>query len=114
VPTSIISDRDPIFTSKFWSELFVLAGVKLNLMIAFHPQSDSQSEAVNKVITMYLRCLTKDWPRQWLQRLPWVEYCYNTSFHSSLLSTPFKVVYGREPPSLRAYTPGEARLPAIR
>jgi hypothetical protein len=114
VPTSIISDRDPIFTSKFWSELFVLAGVKLNLMIAFYPQSDSQFEAVNKVITMYLRCLTNDWPRHWLQRLPWVEYCYNTSFHSSLLSTPFKVVYGRKPPSLRAYTPGEARLPTIR
>jgi hypothetical protein len=42
-----------------------------------------------------------------------VEYCYNTSFHSSLRSTPFKVVYGREPPSLRAYTLGEARLSAV-
>jgi hypothetical protein len=62
---------------------------------------------------MYLRCLAGDWPRQWLQWLPWAEYCYNTSFHSSLRSTPFKVVYGREPPSLRAYTPSEAHLSAI-
>jgi hypothetical protein len=104
VPSSIVSDRDPIFTSKFWSELFRIGEGKLNLTIAFHPQFDRQSEAVNKVITMYLRCLLGDRPCQWLQWLPWAEYCYNISFHSSLRSTPFKVVYGREPPSLRAYT----------
>jgi hypothetical protein len=93
--------------------LFALAGVKLNLTIAFHPQSDGQSEAVNKVITMYLRCLAGDRTQQWLQWLPWAEYCYNTNFHSSLRLTPFSVVYGREPPSLRAYTQGEARLPVV-
>jgi hypothetical protein len=63
---SIVSDRNPIFTSKFWTELFTLSGVKLQLSSAFHPQSDGQSEAVNKVITMYLRCLAGDRPRQWL------------------------------------------------
>jgi hypothetical protein len=46
-----------------------MAGVKLQLSTAFHPQSDGQSEAVNKVITMYLRCLAGDRPRQWLQWL---------------------------------------------
>lgn len=50
IPTSIISDRDPVFT-------------KLHMSSAFHPQSDGQSEAVNKVITMYLRCLVGDRPR---------------------------------------------------
>jgi hypothetical protein len=59
---------------------------------------------------MYLHCLAGYRPRQWLQWLAWAEYCYNTSFRSSLRTTPFQVVYGREPPSLRAYTPGEARL----
>jgi transposase InsO family protein len=66
IPESIVSDRNPIFTSKFWTELFTLSGVKLQLSSAFHPQSDGQSEAVNKVITMYLRCLAGDRPRQWL------------------------------------------------
>jgi transposase InsO family protein len=113
VPSSIVSDRDPVFTSKFWAELFAMAGVKLNLSTTFHPQSDDQSEAVNKVITMYLRCLVSDHPRQWLQWLAWAEYCYNTSLHSSLRSTLFQVVYDREPPSLRAYTPDEARLPTV-
>jgi hypothetical protein len=93
--------------------LFTLANVKLQLSSVFHPQSDGLSEAVNKVIAMYLRCLAGDRPRQWLQWLPWAEYCYNTTFHSSLKTTPFRVVYGRDPPSLHAYVHGEAQLPAI-
>jgi hypothetical protein len=112
LPSSIISDRDLVFTSKFWQELFALTGVKLNLSSAFHPQLDGQSEAENKVITMYLRCLRGDRPRQWLQWFPWAEYCYNTAFHSSLKTTPFNVVYGRDPPSLLLYDTG-ARLPAV-
>jgi hypothetical protein len=40
LPESIVSDRDPVFTSKFWTELFKLSGVKLQLTSAFHPQSD--------------------------------------------------------------------------
>jgi transposase InsO family protein len=112
LPSSITSDHDPVFTSKFWQELFSLAGVKLNLSSAFHPQSDGQLEAANKVITMYLCCLTGDRPRQWLQWLPWVEYCYNTAFHSSLKMTPFNVVYGRDPPRLLSYASG-ARLPTV-
>lgn len=62
---------------------------------------------------MYLRCLTGDRPRQWLQWLPWAEFCYNTPFQSSLGTSPFQVVYGRDPPSLHAYIPGESRLPAV-
>jgi hypothetical protein len=63
MPSSIINDRDSIFTSKFWQELFHLTGVKLHLSWAFHPQSDGQFEATNKVITMYLLCLTGNRPR---------------------------------------------------
>jgi transposase InsO family protein len=77
LPESIISDRDPVFTSKFWIELCALSGVKLQLSLAFHPQTDGQSEAANKVITMYLRCLAGDRPRQWLKWLSWAEFCYN-------------------------------------
>jgi hypothetical protein len=70
IPASIVSDRDPVFTSNFWQELFKLARVKLNLTSAIHPQVDGQSEVVNKIITMYLCCLTSDHPRHWLQWLP--------------------------------------------
>jgi hypothetical protein len=64
LPSSIVSDRDLVFISKLWQELFALVGIKLNLSSTFHPQSDGQSEATNKMITMYLHCITGD--RPWL------------------------------------------------
>jgi hypothetical protein len=61
-PSSIVSDRDPVFTGHVWQDLFQLAGVKLCMSMAFHPQTDGQSEVVNKVISMCLRCVTGDRP----------------------------------------------------
>lgn len=113
VPQSMVSDRDPVFTSLFWKELMRLSGAKLHMTTAFHPQSDGQTEAANKVIVMYLRCLTGDRPRQWLRWLPWAEHIYNTAFQSALKDTPFWVVYGRDPPTIRSYEPGETRVAAV-
>jgi hypothetical protein len=72
-------------------------GTKLHMTSAFHPQSDGQTEAANRIIVMYLRCFTGDRPRQWLRWLPWAEYTYNTAYQTSLRDTPFRVVYGRDP-----------------
>jgi len=62
---------------------------------------------------MYLRCLTGDRPRNWLEWLPWAEFCYNSSYQQSLKTSPFHVVYGRHPPSIHSYEHGDARLPAV-
>jgi hypothetical protein len=113
MPQSMVSDRDPVFTSKFWTELMRLMGTKLHMTTAFHPQSDGQTEAANRVITMYLRCFTGDRPRQWLRWLPWAEFVYNTAYQSSLRDTPFRVVYGRDPPTIRSFDPGETRVAAV-
>ncbi|KAJ1264897.1 hypothetical protein BS78_08G037100 [Paspalum vaginatum] len=80
---------------------------------AFHPQSDGQSEVTNKIIAMYLRCLTGDCPRQWLQCLPWAEFYYNSSFQASLGTSPFRVVYGWDPWTFRPFKPNSATLPAV-
>uniref|UniRef100_A0A452Y8K5 Integrase catalytic domain-containing protein n=1 Tax=Aegilops tauschii subsp. strangulata TaxID=200361 RepID=A0A452Y8K5_AEGTS len=82
-------------------------------LVAFHPQCDGQTEVVNKIIAMYLRCLIVDRPRRWVEWLPWAEFCYNTSYHSALRATPFEVVYGRPPPRLCDYVPGEAKVAAV-
>jgi hypothetical protein len=111
-PSSIVSDRDPVFTGHVWRDLFQMAGVKLCTSTAFHPQTDGQSEVVNKVIAMYLRCATGDRPHAWVDWLSWAEYCYNTSFHTALCTTPFEVVYGRPPPAILPYKPGTARTEA--
>jgi hypothetical protein len=113
VPQSMVSDRDPIFTSVFWQELMRLIGAKIHMTSTFHPQSDGQTEVANKVITMYMRCFTGDRPRQCLRWFPWAEYIYNTAYQSALRDTPFRVVYGRDPPSIRSYEPGDTRVTAV-
>lgn len=92
IPSSIVLDRDRIFTSKFWKELNQLSGTKLNFSSAYHPQSDRQSEVVNRTLKMYLRSYCHENPNRWLKLLPWAELWYNSGYHSSLGSTPFKVL----------------------
>lgn len=58
-----MNDQDPVFTSAVWRDLFKMAGVKLCMSTAFHPQTDDQSEVVNKCIAMYLHCFNGDRPR---------------------------------------------------
>ena len=62
---------------------------------------------------MYLRCVTGDRPRAWVDWLPWAEYCYNTSFHTALRATPFEVVYGRPPPAILSYMAGSTRMDMV-
>jgi hypothetical protein len=112
LPESIVSDRDPVFTGHVWRDLFKFSGVQLKLSTAFHPQTDGQSE-VNKTISMYLRYMTGDRPRAWLEWLPWAEFCYNTSYHSALKATPFQVVYGRSPPHIPPYQIGTAKIDTL-
>jgi hypothetical protein len=90
-----------------------LACIKLHMSSAFHPQSNGQTEAANKVIIMYLRCFTGDRPRQWLCWLPWAEFIYNTAFQSALKTTQFRIVYGRDPPTIRSYEQRETRVASV-
>ena len=103
MPRTIVSDRDRVFISEFWTEYFRLQGTRLDLSSAYHPQTDGQTEVVNRGIEQYLRCFVGDHPRRWLEHLPWAEWSYNTAQHSSTGMTPFEAVYGRTAPALRVY-----------
>ncbi|CAA7037672.1 unnamed protein product [Microthlaspi erraticum] len=112
-PQSIVSDRDTVFLSDFWKELFSLQGVALNLSSAYHPQSDGQTEVVNRCLETYLRCMCSDRPHLWSKWLPLAEYWYNTSFHTSIQMTPYEAVYGQPPPLHLPYLPGESKVAVV-
>ncbi|PKA62658.1 hypothetical protein AXF42_Ash012245 [Apostasia shenzhenica] len=79
MPEKIVSDRDPLFLSTFWKELFKKQGVTLYASTAYHPQTDGQSEVVNRFLEGYLRRMTGAYPKQWMKWLPLAEWWYNTS-----------------------------------
>jgi hypothetical protein len=110
LPKSIVNDRDPIFTSNFWRDLFCLSGTDLLMSSAYHPQTDGQTEIMNKGFEGYLRSFIGDRPKDWMQWLYLAEWAYNTSEHTSTRLTPFEVVYGYQPPRLLPYEPGTSNV----
>ncbi|GJS47940.1 ty3-gypsy retrotransposon protein [Tanacetum coccineum] len=112
LPKTIVSDRDPIF-SKFWKQLFHLSGTQLNHSTAYHPQTDGQTEVVNRGLEQYLRAMVSTRPQHWARLLPWAEYCYNTSYHSSIKMSPFQALYGRMPLTVVPYPPGASKVAAV-
>jgi hypothetical protein len=97
MPASIISDRDRVFTSALWMELFSLAGVTLRMSSAYHPQTDGQTERVNQCMETFLCCFAHACPSKWHNWLSLAEFWYYSSWHSSLGGSPFEVLYGCSP-----------------
>ena len=95
IPTSIVSDHDPLFTSGFWKGLHKAFGTRLNFSTAHHPQSDGQTERVNQVLEDLLRSCILDIGGSWEDYLPLVEFSYNNSFQSTIGMAPFEALYGR-------------------
>lgn len=104
-PVSILPDRDKVFTSLFWRELFKLMETKLDMSSAYHPQTDGQIERLNQCLETYIRCMVGAAPKQWARWLPLAEYWDNTNYHSGLKCTPYQVLYGMPPPhiGIRSY-----------
>jgi len=96
VPVSIISDRDPRFTSRFWDKLQEALGTQLYFSTAFHPQTDGQSERVIQVLEDMLRCCILEFEGNWERYLPLIEFAYNNSYQSSIKMAPYEALYGRK------------------
>lgn len=108
LPKDIVSDRDPTFLRKVRRKLFRVQGVDLKRSTAYHPQTDGQTEATNKTLETYLRCMTAEAPQSWSKWLTLAEWWYNTTYHSAIKCTPFEVIYGQSPPTHLPYLPGES------
>ena len=97
LPESIISDRGPQFAAELMWELNEILGVKSKLSMAFHPQTDGQTERVNQELEQYLRMIIDHRQEQWPEWLGMAEFVYNNKAHSSTRMTPFKANYRQDP-----------------
>lgn len=111
LPRTIVSDRDPIFTSNFWASLMEFLDIKRSLSSAYHPQTDGQTERVNQTVEHYLRAFCSWEQDDWVDLLPLAEYTYNDTVTSATGITPFYANYGRHPQT-RFMRDEEVRNPA--
>ncbi|WVZ08755.1 hypothetical protein V8G54_022101 [Vigna mungo] len=105
IPTQVWSDISMDFIEGLpkvqgKDTIFIVAGTKLRFSTAYHPQSDGQTEVVNHCLETYLRCMIGTHPRKWPQWLSWPEFWFNTNYNISTKMSPFKALYGRDPPLL--------------
>nr|GEX57047.1 putative reverse transcriptase domain-containing protein [Tanacetum cinerariifolium] len=96
VPVSVISDRDSLFTSRFWVSLQMALGTQLDLSTSYHPKTDRQSERTIQTLEDMLRAYVIDFGNSWDNHLPLVEFSYNNRYHASIKAAPFEALYGRK------------------
>jgi hypothetical protein len=94
IPKIIIFDRGSIFVACFWEQLHDCLGTHLIQILAYHPQTDGQTERVNQIIEdMFRACILNDGP-MWDKHLPLDEFSYNNSYQESIKISPFEALYG--------------------
>nr|GEW49749.1 putative reverse transcriptase domain-containing protein [Tanacetum cinerariifolium] len=96
VPMLVISDRDSLFTSRFWVSLQKALGTQLDLSTAYYPKTDGQSERTIQTLEDMLRACVIDFGSSWDKHLPLVEFSYSNSYHASIQASPFEALYGRK------------------
>ena len=97
-PLDIIHDRDPRFTGHFFRDVCKILSIHQSMTSAWHPQSDGQTERMNRTIEQCLRAFTAEQPhKEWDQMLSMAEFAMNNAKHSSLQQTPFFLVFNQDP-----------------
>nr|KYP34098.1 Retrovirus-related Pol polyprotein from transposon 17.6 [Cajanus cajan] len=97
LPRTIVSDRDTKFLSHFWRVLWSRLGTKLLFSTTCHPQTDGQTEVVNRSLSTMLRAVLKGNHKSWDEFLPHIEFAYNRVVHKTTNISPFEAVYGFNP-----------------
>lgn len=97
VPKTIVPNRDSKFLNYFWKTLWRLLGTKLLFSTSCHPQTDCQTEVINRTLTTLLRGLIKKNMKEWDLKFAPAEFAYNRSISYTTRRSPFEVVYGLNP-----------------
>ena len=80
---------------------------------AYHPQTDGQTEVINRVVEQYLRAFVHDKPSTWGRFLMWMEWSYNTSVHSATGMSPYEITFGKKPPNLPQYVARNSNIDVV-
>ncbi|GAA5972537.1 hypothetical protein JCM11641_001890 [Rhodosporidiobolus odoratus] len=113
LPERLVSDRDKLFTSRFWRTLHERTGVKLQMSTAFHPETDGRSERTNKTVVQMLRQQVSRQQKNWVRFLPSTEYGINSAVNDSTGYAPFHLVLGFVPSLLPLPSSPPSSLPAV-
>ncbi|PIL25631.1 hypothetical protein GSI_11380 [Ganoderma sinense ZZ0214-1] len=114
LPKAIVSDHDVLFTSTFWSELHGLIGTKLRLSSAYHPELDGSTERANRTVSQMLRqCIRPD-QKDWVARLPAIEFAINMARSDATGFAPFFLNTGRMPRPIIWDRPTKDEYPGVR
>ncbi|GAA5820578.1 hypothetical protein JCM3770_007164 [Rhodotorula araucariae] len=97
LPERLVSDRDKLFTGRFWRSLHARLGVQLQMSTSFHPETDGRSERTNKTVVQILRQYVSREQRNWVAALSLAKYAVNTAVHDSTGQAPFNLVLGFRP-----------------
>lgn len=93
LPCLVISDQGPQFASKVMQEIWSKLGVKSIMFIAFHPQTDGETEQVNQELEQYLQVFWNYQVNNWADLIPFIEFAHNARTHSITGHSPFQVWY---------------------
>jgi len=97
LPKEFITDRDKLFTSKFWETLTAELGINHKMSTAYHPQTDGQSKQMNQTVETYLRHYVNRNQNNWVQLLPTAQFAYNNTQNETTEETPFRANYEYNP-----------------
>ena len=96
LPESVVSDRGPQFAAELTKELNRMLGIKTKLSMAFHPQTDGQTEWMNQELEQYLRLFVEHRQKDWPEWLASAEFAVNNKPHTATKTSPFMANYGKE------------------
>ena len=114
LPEHIVSDRDSLFTSQFWNQLNRLIGIKLKMSSAYHPQTDGSTERAQRTITQMIRMAVSPNQKDWVSKLPAVEFAINLARSETTGYAPFFLNHGRMPKPIIYNSPDNSEFEGIR
>ena len=112
LPQEIVSDHDKLFMSRFWKSLHQLTGVKLNMLSAYHPQTDGTSKCTNKTVNQCIQFHVEHNQKGWVRALPRVRFHIMNSVNASTGFSPFQLHLGHSPRLVPPLSPQENDDPA--